>query len=101
MVNTWRSWRRRPGFRRERPLMEPYEQGAASPFAVVDDRRDLVAALSDLPPRQRLAVVLRYCLDLPEREAAGILGCSGPTVRSQASRGLAKLRAQQEQDVPS
>jgi len=111
MVNTWRSWRRRPGFRRERPLTEPHEQGAASPFAVVDDRRDLVAALSDLPPRQRLAVVLRYCLDLPEREAAGILGCSGPTVRSQASRGLAKLRAhpalaahpsdQQEQDVPS
>lgn len=55
-------------------------------------QRSVVAALRDLPPRQRAAVVLRYFEDLPEAEAAAVLGCSGGTVRAQASRGIAKLR---------
>ena len=39
------------------------------------------------------AVVLRYFEDLPEREVAALLDCSVGTVKSQASRGLDKLRA--------
>lgn len=37
-------------------------------------------------------LVLRYFCDLPEAEIADALGCSAGTVKSQAARGLAKLR---------
>ncbi|NUT33995.1 MAG: SigE family RNA polymerase sigma factor, partial [Hamadaea sp.] len=42
--------------------------------------------------RTRAVVVLRYLVDLPEAEVAEMLGCSVGTVKSQASRGLVKLR---------
>jgi RNA polymerase sigma-70 factor (sigma-E family) len=58
------------------------------------ERLDLVRALIALPKRQRTAVVLRYWADLPEAEVAQIMGCSIGNVRSQAFRGLEKLRAQ-------
>lgn len=90
MINTSRSWRRR--LVAERALPAPDSTRLIDRHAVVDDRRDLVRALADLPARQRLAVVLRYCLDLSEADAARVLGCSTGTVRSQASRGISKLR---------
>lgn len=55
-------------------------------------RRTLVAALAGLPPRQRAVLVLRYWEELSEAEAAAVLGCSVGTVKSTASRGLARLR---------
>jgi len=58
------------------------------------ERLDLVRALIALPKRQRTAVVLRYWADLPETEVAQIMGCSVGNVRSQAFRGLEKLRAE-------
>jgi RNA polymerase sigma-70 factor (sigma-E family) len=68
----------------------------AGPGGDADQRtqRDaLVTALLQLPYGQRAAVVLRYWLDLTETQAADVLGCSVGTVKSQASRALAKLRA--------
>ncbi len=53
---------------------------------------ELLAALAGLPTRQRAVIVLRYWEDLPEAEVAAILGCSAGTVKSTASRGLARLR---------
>ena len=65
----------------------------------VDDRtaevanRDLLArSLAALPPRQRAVLVLRYWGDLSEAEIAATLGCTAGTVKSYASRGLARLR---------
>ncbi|MDI2132038.1 SigE family RNA polymerase sigma factor [Yinghuangia seranimata] len=58
----------------------------------VDQRDALLRALARLPARQRAVVVLRYWEDLPETEVARTLGCSVGTVKSQASKGLAKLR---------
>ncbi|MGW0606273.1 SigE family RNA polymerase sigma factor [Streptomyces sp. NPDC002644] len=58
-----------------------------------DTRRALLAALAALPARQRAVIVLRYWEDLSESETAGTLGCSVGTVKSQAAKGLAKLRA--------
>jgi RNA polymerase sigma-70 factor (sigma-E family) len=52
---------------------------------------ELVEALKQLPPRQRAVLVLRYFLDLPEAEVAAALDCSLGTVKSSASRGLARL----------
>ena len=56
-------------------------------------RSELIQALAELPPRQRAVVVLRYWDDLSERQTAEALGCSVGNVKSQASRGLSKLRA--------
>ena len=49
-------------------------------------------ALATLPLRQRIVLVLRYFNDLSEAEVADALGCSVGTVKSQVSRGLARLR---------
>jgi len=59
----------------------------------IADRDYLLRALAALPPRQRAVLVLRYFDDLSEAETAHMLGCSVGTVKSQAARGLARLRA--------
>jgi RNA polymerase sigma factor (sigma-70 family) len=56
----------------------------------------VIAALAKLPARRREAIVLRFWLDLPEREIAQIMGTSLGTVKSQLSRGLAALTAAME-----
>lgn len=56
------------------------------------DRDAVWRAIGHLPERQRAAVVLRYHEDLSEAETAEVLGCSVGTVKSQTSRGLAKLK---------
>jgi RNA polymerase sigma factor (sigma-70 family) len=50
------------------------------------------AALRKLPPRQRAVLLCRYYQDLDVAETAATLGCSQGTVKSQAARGLAKLK---------
>jgi RNA polymerase sigma factor (sigma-70 family) len=114
-VNRWR-WRRRrpeaallPGD--DRPTPDHAER-----YAVRDT---VVRALRELPPRQRAVVVLRYLDDLVARrrqvsehrrqrglprsgaslepshdaaDTAAALGCSVGSVKSHASRGLARLR---------
>jgi RNA polymerase sigma-70 factor (sigma-E family) len=85
----WRRSIRRP----ERPF-GPGEAGpvVADQADAVAERDYLMRALAGLPPRQRTVLVLRYYNDLSEAEVAGVLGCSVGTVKSQASRGLARLR---------
>jgi RNA polymerase sigma-70 factor (sigma-E family) len=56
-----------------------------------EDHREVLAALGQLPPRRREAIVLRYWLDLSEREIAAAMGVSQGTVKSHVSRGLAAL----------
>lgn len=55
-------------------------------------RDELLTALGRLPVRMRAVLVLRYWEDLSEAETAAILSCSVGTVKSQAARGLARLR---------
>lgn len=64
----------------------------------VDDRDAVVRALLVLPLRQRRVVVLRHLLDLSEREVAEELGMPVGTVKSTASRALARLRAELSAD---
>jgi len=86
---------------RRRLLRRRGEQhlAATDPGPAVADRtgevanRDLLLrSLAQLPPRQRAVLVLRYFQDMSEAEIAWTLACSVGTVKSQASRGLARLR---------
>ncbi|MEY9942041.1 RNA polymerase sigma-70 factor (sigma-E family) [Streptacidiphilus sp. MAP5-3] len=94
MVNNGFSRQRR---RRARQLLMPWvpERAQPSAMAQVEQRSALLRALDELPPRQRAVVVLRYWEDLSERQVADVLGCTTGNVKSQASRGLAKLRNHQ------
>jgi len=60
----------------------------------VEQRADLMAALSRLSPRARAVIVLRYYGDLSEAQVAETLGCSVGTVKATTSRALAALRKQ-------
>ena len=90
LVNCLTDHRRRPFFRREHGAVSLPEAPVEDP-AMVDP--ELVAALAELPPRQRAAVVLRHVHDLSVDEVADALNCSTGTVKSQTARGLDKLRA--------
>ena len=92
MVNLQAAWWRRR-WRGEQPSDDvPDGLVGGDPFAAVDERLLLTAALRALPLRQRQVVVLRYYEDLSEHEVAAVMGCSAGTVKSQAAKGLAKLR---------
>jgi len=89
LVNTYASWWRRK-WRGE----EPTETLPDGPTTAADGpvSQDLWTAIGRLPRRQRAVVVLRYFEDLSEAETARLLDCSVGTVKSQASKALAKLR---------
>jgi RNA polymerase sigma factor (sigma-70 family) len=55
-------------------------------------RLDLHRAIDELPRRQREVVTLRYFGDLSEQQIAEVLGVSEGSVKTHASRGLARLR---------
>lgn len=72
------------------PASPPEAPG--DPLDPLADRADLLDALAELPRQQRAVLVLRYFNDLTEAQAAAVLGCAQGTVKSSASRGLARLR---------
>ncbi|MFF5078714.1 SigE family RNA polymerase sigma factor [Actinoplanes sp. NPDC000266] len=92
MVNTAVSWRRRRRVS-EVPLLLS-DAPARDPYGPLDQRHEVITALRGLPPRMRAVLVLRYFADLSEAETAATLGCSVGSVKSQASRGLERLRAE-------
>lgn len=62
-------------------------------YAAFDVRDHLAGAVLQLPARMRAVIVLRYFEDLSEADTASALGMSVGSVKSQASRGLDRLRA--------
>ena len=123
LIKTYRHWRRvsergdpyayvrrvlvttAAGWRRRRTVQEIVDLPAepAGPGSETDlaERDVLTRALATLPPRMRAVLVLRYWEDLSEATTAEALGCSVNTVKTQTSRGLARLRAQLAQPVPA
>ncbi|HUY46427.1 MAG TPA: SigE family RNA polymerase sigma factor [Streptosporangiaceae bacterium] len=94
LINTCnRRFRRHRVAEHAREPRELPDSVIADPSDVIGERSVLLAALRELPARQRAIVVLRYWDDLSDAQVAATLGCSAGTVRSQASRALAKLRA--------
>ncbi len=76
------------------PDMPSAEHGAM----VLLERHAVVAALRDLPDRQREAIVLSYYADLSEADIAATMGISRGAVKSHTSRGMSALRAALEQE---
>ena len=91
IVTTSISWRRRRSFS-ERPVGELPESGVGDLSEVVAAEADLWNQLQVLPPRQRAAVVLRYCEDLSVNQTSELMGCSVGSVKKYAFLGLGKLR---------
>jgi RNA polymerase sigma-70 factor (sigma-E family) len=90
-------WRQR---RREHPVRVLPERGYVDEgIARADGDVGLWHALRALPNRQRVVLVLRYYEQLSDEEIARTLGISRGTVRSQAARGLDKLRASTDAPV--
>ena len=98
MVNENNSLWRRAWKRREHSTDTMPETGAHDTY---DDGMGgaLWSFVQTLPPKQRAVVVLRYYEQLSEAEIADVLGISPGTVKSQASRALAALRARAPQSL--
>jgi RNA polymerase sigma-70 factor (sigma-E family) len=83
----------------ERSFRLPQAGTAPSAESAGVDRRqrdDLVAAVRQLPKREREVIVLRFFLDLSEDQIAGWLGVSTGSVKKYASRATANLQKRME-----
>jgi RNA polymerase sigma-70 factor (sigma-E family) len=87
VVNLALSWHRRVGVRRR----VQFEQPAIQELVAID--QDVVVALRALPPRQRMALVLRFFADQSVEEVATALGRKPGTVRALTAQGISRLRA--------
>src|SRR6202050_151628 len=77
------------------PDMPSAEHGAMALL----ERSEVIAALRDLPERQREAIVLRYYADLSEADIAATMRISRGAVKSHTARAMASLKAALEQDA--
>jgi RNA polymerase sigma-70 factor (sigma-E family) len=89
-IDTWRRTRRE--VLTDDPASSTQVRSAPASDAQLAERDRLVRALMSLSVKQRRVVVLRYLLDRSESDTAAELGISTGTVKSTASRALARLR---------
>lgn len=71
----------------------PQARGFEDDVIAATDDAQVVAALRQLPARQRDCLVLRFYLELTEREIAETLGISANSVKTHCRRGLHALEA--------
>ena len=92
VVNGSRSMLRRRRTARAYVPPDPGTARSAESLAMLSsEHQAVVSALGDLAPRQREVLVLRYYGGLSEAEIAETTGLSKGTVKSTASRAVAKL----------
>lgn len=93
VVNACTSWFRRAA-RRERVTDQVFvlDRPVADATENLANRELVVALLRRLPAKQRAVLVLRHYEGLADADIARALGSSEVTVRSNAHRGLARLR---------
>jgi RNA polymerase sigma factor (sigma-70 family) len=71
---------------------EPTIPDDAEALEALVARRALAGAIAELPPKQRIALALRYVHDLPVAEIAAAMGCREGTAHALLSRARAELR---------
>jgi RNA polymerase sigma factor (sigma-70 family) len=71
------------------PTATPPDRAVSDPEPIDDGLRE---AVTSLPAKQRVAVVLRHALDRPYEEIAAVLDCSELAARANVSAGLKTLR---------
>lgn len=91
--NRRRSGVRRAAVHRRFETADPprSESSAESQVVAAEERRAVLAAIDELGPDDRLVIVARYFLDLPEREIAAMAQVPTGTVKSRLSRARARL----------
>jgi RNA polymerase sigma-70 factor (sigma-E family) len=99
LVRAHISWRRRLSSTEQAYDLAPEEVAGPDIADRMVDRGVLLAALRQLPPKQRATLVLRFFDDLSEADTAKALGCSPGSVKQHSTRGLTKLRALLGADV--
>ena len=72
-------------------LLPPADEFAPAPDRSVGAQLDVRAALATLPPRQRAAVVLRYCEDRTVPDVAAAMGLAVGTVKRYLSDAVRTL----------
>jgi RNA polymerase sigma-70 factor (sigma-E family) len=100
VINLTHTTFRRRRLERAYVVRERQEVAVVSTFDDPDfaAQEELWQRLQRLAPRQRSALVLRFYLDISERESAELLGCSVGSVKSLVSRGLDALRHQLDEE---
>jgi RNA polymerase sigma-70 factor (sigma-E family) len=93
LVNSLIDQSRRPYVRRESSSDRLPDRAAAKTEQERDADSEVLAALGTLPPSMRTAVILRHVEGLSLQETADAMNCGVGNVKSQASRGLDKIRA--------
>jgi len=92
IVRQFLSWRRRRSAGEAILAEVPEPSAADEPQHRVVVQDQMWRLLAGLPRSQRAVLVLRFYCDLPDEQIAALLNCGESTVRSQASRALAKMR---------
>ena len=97
---TWlRPWRDAPDSDPVDPLQSCADPAGLTPdtlMAQTDAMERLQLAVHRLPERQQQAFMLRIWEGLDVNTAAGVMGCSGGSVKTHLSRALQTLRQQLE-----
>lgn len=92
LANASISWWRQKKNRLELATETLPDKGVEHPSQALAERDAMMAALRQLSPQQRAVLVLRFYEDQSEAQIAAMLGLSAGSVKSHASRGLARLR---------
>jgi RNA polymerase sigma-70 factor (sigma-E family) len=91
VFNGCRTVMRKRARNRQFVLADQDVESAEAQAILGEEYREVLAALRLLPDRQREAVALRYCLDMPVGEVARAMGVAEGTVKSATSRGIAAI----------
>ena len=85
-------WQRINRLRQGEQALAAQRPDPGDEYGRLDLRDQLTTLLAELPIRMRTIIVLRYFHDMDDARIADTLGITPSSVRSQLSRGLARLR---------